>query len=176
MTSTSAVTESPNHPLTQLALAGAPSRLVTGAPLLDWAEMPMVDFFVERSAEMTQLTTWLRPLPDGSAPNGGSAPAKLISLLGMGGMGKTTLAAAVTQSVASSFAVVIWRSLLNAPPLNELLRNWLQTLSRQSLTALPESLDEQLRVLLTYLQQERCLLVLDNVESIFAVDPPCKVE
>ena len=37
---------------------------------------------------------------------------------------------------------------------------------------LPESLDDQLRLLLTYLQQERCLLVLDNVESIFVADTP----
>ena len=136
----------------------------------DWAEMPAVDFFVERSAEVTQLTAWLLP-----ASHPGRAPVQLITILGMGGMGKTTLAALVTRSVASSFAVVIWRSLLNAPPLGELLHNWLQTLSRQSLTAPkglpPDALDDQLRLLLTYLQRERCLLVLDNVESIFATDP-----
>ncbi|MEZ4621677.1 MAG: hypothetical protein R2867_40100 [Caldilineaceae bacterium] len=33
-------------------------------------------------------------------------------------------------------------------------------------------MDEQLRLLLTYLHQERCLLVLDNVESIFATADP----
>ncbi|MEZ4862433.1 MAG: BTAD domain-containing putative transcriptional regulator [Caldilineaceae bacterium] len=137
---------------------------VSLSPVYDWAEMPAVDFFVERRAEMTQLTAWL------SASADGGVAAQLISVLGMGGIGKTTLATMVTKAVASSFAVVIWRSLLNAPPLNELLRNWLQLLSRQTLTALPESLDEQLRLLLTYLRQERCLLVLDNVESIFAAD------
>ena len=47
----------------------------------------------------------------------------------------------------------------------------MQTLSRQTLTTPPDSLDEQMRLLLSYLQQERCLLVLDNVESIFASDP-----
>jgi hypothetical protein len=62
--------------------------------------------------------------------------------------------------------------LLNAPPLPELLRAWLQILSRQTLTAPPDSLEEQLCLLLTYLQQDRCLLVLDNVESIFAADLP----
>ena len=159
VTSTSSVTESPSHPVTQ-----SPPHLVTQAPLLDWAEMPMVDFFVERTAEMAQLTAWL------TLGVAGGVPAQLISILGMGGMGKTTLAAAVTKAVAPTFAVVIWRSLLNAPPLGEIVRNWLQILSRQTLTALPESLDEQLRLLLSYLQQERCLLILDNVESIFAAD------
>ncbi|MEZ4734663.1 MAG: NB-ARC domain-containing protein [Caldilineaceae bacterium] len=126
----------------------------------------MVDFFVERTAEVAQLTAWLTPTA------AGGVSAQLISILGMGGMGKTTLAATVAKAVAPHFAVVIWRSLLNAPLLSELLHNWLQTLSRQTLTALPESLDEQLRLLLTYLQQERCLLVLDNVESIFVADTP----
>ncbi len=155
------VTESPSHPVTQ-----SPGHLVTLSPLLDWAEMPMVDFFVERRAEVAQLTAWLTPNATGNVP------AQLISILGMGGMGKTTLAAAVTKAVAPAFDVVIWRSLLNAPPLNELLGNWLQVLSRQTLTSPPDSLDEQLRLLLTYLQQARCLLVLDNVESIFAADTP----
>jgi len=110
------------------------------------------------------LTSWLLPAA------AGDASVQLISILGIGGIGKTTLAAMVTKAVAPSFTVVIWRSLLNAPPLNQLLHNWLQLLSRQLLTTLPESLDEQLRLLLAYLQQERCLLVLDNVESIFAAD------
>jgi len=144
-------------------------HLVTSSPLRDWTEMPAVDFFVERSTEVAQLTAWLLPP---RPPHAGSAPTQLIALLGMGGIGKTTLAAVVTKAVAPSFAVVIWRSLLNAPPLSEILRSWLQILSRQTLTTFPESLDEQLRLLVTYLQQERCLLVLDNVESIFATDTP----
>jgi predicted ATPase/WD40 repeat protein/DNA-binding SARP family transcriptional activator len=156
------VTESPNHPITQ-----SPPHLVTLSPLYDWGDMPAVDFFTGREAEVAQLTTWL------TAPaQAGSIPAQLVLILGMGGIGKTTLAAAVVKAVAPTFAVVIWRSLLNAPPLSEVLRNWLQILSRQSLTAPPESLDEQLRLLLTYLRQERCLLVLDNVESIFVADAP----
>jgi len=135
------------------------------APLLDWNEMPVVDFFTGRSTEVAQLTAWLAPA---AAIDGG--PARLISILGIGGMGKTTLAAAVTKAVAPTFAVVIWRSLLNAPPLSELLHAWLQILARQTLTAPPAALDEGLRLLLTYLCQERCLLVLDNVESLFAAD------
>ncbi len=156
------VSLSPPRPLSL-----SPSLPLSPSPLLDWAEMPAVDFFTGRAAEVAQLTAWLEP-----SASSGIASVQLVSILGMGGMGKTTLAAAVTQALAPTFAVVIWRSLLNAPPLGELLLTWLQILSRQTIMALPESLDEQLRLLLTYLQQERCLLVLDNVESIFAADTP----
>ncbi|HRW10523.1 MAG TPA: NB-ARC domain-containing protein, partial [Caldilineaceae bacterium] len=139
---------------------------VSHSPIYDWAEMPVVDFFVERKAEMAQLVAWLTPTADGRTP------AQLISILGMGGMGKTTLAAMVTKAVAPTFAVVIWRSLLNAPPFDQLLSSWLHLLARQRLTTIPDTVDEQLRLLLTYLHQERCLLVLDNVESIFATADP----
>ena len=42
----------------------------------------------------------------------------------------------------------------------------LQVLSHQQLPQMPESLDEQLRLLLGYLRERRVLLVLDNMESI----------
>lgn len=53
-------------------VAGPPNRSMPCHPLtlspcllytFDWAEMPAVDFFVERSAEVTQLTAWLLPVP-----------------------------------------------------------------------------------------------------------------
>lgn len=124
--------------------------------------MPAVDRLVGRATEMAQLTAWLT---QGNAD--GAQPTQLVTIMGLGGMGKTTLAAALTKAVAPTFAVVIWRSLLNAPLPTELLRDWLQRLARQTLTTLPETLDEQIRLLLDYLRRERCLLVLDNLESIF---------
>ncbi len=84
----------------------------------------------------------------------------------MGGMGKTSLTAHVAKQVADQFDIVIWRSLLNAPPLTDILHDWLQCLSNQQLVQLPEKLDAQLALLFEYLRQQRCLLVLDNAESI----------
>jgi WD40 repeat protein len=138
---------------------------VTLAPLYDWGEMPAIDLFVGRADEVAQLTAWLIPASEQGAPL-----ARIISVLGMGGMGKTTLVAQVTKAVTPAFDVVIWRSLLNAPPLAELLQNWLQILSRQTVPVRPEAQDEQLRLLLKHLCQKRCLLVLDNVESIFEAE------
>jgi hypothetical protein len=76
------------------------------------------------------------------------------------------LVRAVAQT--GNYGHIIWRSLLNAPPLTTTLRTWLQFLSDQQLTDLLESLDEQLLSLFDLLRKQRCLLILDNFESILA--------
>jgi len=165
-----AYTELAAQPPPALSLPALPTSLAAShpaAPLFEGSEMPVVDFFTGRAAAVAQLTGWLLPPSSVAEP-----PARLVAIVGLGGVGKTTLAAAATTAVTAAFAVVIWRSVLNAPPLLDLLRSWLQILSRQTLVAPPATLDEGLRLLLTHLRQERCLLVLDNLESLFtAADP-----
>ena len=90
---------------------------------------------------------------------------RLIVILGMGGIGKTSLAVKLAQSVAGSFDCVIWRSLLNAPPLEEMLIDWIKLLSNHQ-DELPTTLDGLLNRLRFHLQNRRCLLVLDNLETI----------
>src|SRR5262249_39337405 len=89
-----------------------------------------------------------------------------IALLVMGGVGKTALAASAVHAVAAHFEIVFWRSLLNAPPLDEILSAALHVVSGHSLPEVPASLDKQLSLLLDYLRRRRCLLILDNLESI----------
>jgi hypothetical protein len=63
---------------------------------------------------------------------------------------------------------VVWRSLKDAPPLKELLTSLIQFLSHQQKTEadLPETLNARITRLLEYLRTHRCLLILDNGESI----------
>ena len=92
---------------------------------------------------------------------------RLISLLGMGGMGKTTLTRELVNGIKADFDFVIWRSLLNTPQVTDTIKEWLQFLSPQERN-LPSSLERQIELLMAQLARNRCLLVLDNAESILA--------
>lgn len=79
----------------------------------------------------------------------------------MGGSGKSTLAAKLVQRIIP-FEVVVWRSLKNAPTLEE----WLETVLHDLLRAqgkdiaLPSRLDGKLQKLIESLRQKRCLLIV----------------
>jgi WD40 repeat protein len=121
----------------------------------DWGEAPEVSTFYGRVDELATLEQWIR-----------HDRCRLIAILGMGGMGKTTLAVKLAEQVQDEFEYVIWRSLLNAPPIDEVLTDLIQFLSNQQEVHLPDSSDGKISRLLHYLRQHRCLIVLDNAESI----------
>lgn len=62
---------------------------------------------------------------------------KVVSVLGIGGIGKSALAVSLMYQVADHFEGVIWRTLRDAPPLNAFLEDFLQVLAPQPLTVYP---------------------------------------
>jgi WD40 repeat protein len=118
-------------------------------------EAPDVSTFYGREEELTELERWI--LQD---------KCRLVSLLGMGGMGKTVLSVKLAQRVQRHFEFVIWRSLRDAPPLDAILSDLIPFFSKQQETELPETVDGKLSRLMHYLRSSRCLLIFDNVESI----------
>jgi WD40 repeat protein len=129
-------------------------------PQVDWGEAPDVSMFYGRRQELDQLQDWLQPR--------NAQPRRLIAILGIGGMGKTSLATRVLHDVVQNpsgdrpFEYVIWRSLRNAPTLEVMLAQWLSILSNKQET------QPSLPKLLHYLQTHRCLLVLDNLETLLS--------
>ena len=93
---------------------------------------------------------------------------RTISAIGMGGMGKSTLVWKFARQVEQNFEAIVWRSLLTAPTVAELCTDLCQLFGSQSLADLPETLEAQIDLTIACLQQTRCLLILDNVESILA--------
>lgn len=126
-------------------------------PKIDWGESPDVSIFYGREPELATLTQWIDRNPNGSS----EVPrCHLVAILGMGGMGKSSLAARITYQLQNQFEFIIWRSLRNAPLLETLLADLVAFLSNQQDTqAKPERL-------LHWLRSHRCLVILDNVETI----------
>ena len=121
----------------------------------DWGEAPDVSIFYGRTKELATLEQWI--VKD---------RCRLVAVVGMGGIGKTTVCVRSVRQIQDEFEYVIWRSLLHAPPLAEVLADLLQSLSSQPPTNLPTNLDDAASLLIDYLHRHRCLLVLDGVETI----------
>src|SRR6266849_9020018 len=124
-------------------------------PRVDWGEALDVPAFYGREEELALLSRWV-----------GEARCRVVSVLGMGGIGKSALAVTVMHRVAAHFEVVIWRSLRDAPAGDALLNGCLQVLAPHLLRDLPDSLEERLRLLMEQLRARRVLLVLDNLEML----------
>jgi len=122
---------------------------------LDWGEAVDVSVFYGREPELEQLCQWIA-----------SDRCRLVTLLGMGGIGKTALSVRCVEQVQDEFEVVIWRSLRYAPPLKELLPELLQLLSHQPETDFPKTVESGISRLISYFRERRCLIVLDQFETI----------
>jgi WD40 repeat protein len=131
---------------------------IPATQIIDWGEAIDVSLFYGRSAEISTLATWI-----------GQDHCRLIALLGMGGIGKTALSVKLAQQLATAnppFEFIIWRTLRNAPPLELLLTDLIQVLSAQQENLLSVPIPTLFNRLLHYLRQHRCLVILDNGETI----------
>ena len=123
---------------------------------IDWGEALDVSTFYGRTEERKILTRWIL-----------EERCRSISIVGIGGIGKTTLSIKITQQVKSEFEYVVWRSLRDAPPIEELLINLIQFLSDRPVVGnMPANNTERITLLIECLRSSRCLIVLDNTESL----------
>ena len=121
----------------------------------DWGEAIDVSTFYGRDDEIQRLEKWI--VTDN---------CRLITIIGMGGIGKTALSVKLAELVQNEFDFLIWHSLRNAPAIEELLKDLIGFLSESHQIVLADSLDKQISQLIDCLRAARCLVVLDNLESI----------
>ncbi|MBV9706214.1 MAG: hypothetical protein JO125_02245, partial [Chloroflexi bacterium] len=122
---------------------------------IDWGMAPFPEHFYGRSSELKMLKSWI-----------GEQQCRVVALVGIGGIGKTSLAVVVANQMKDTFECVFWRSLQHAPPLHHLLQEAIAFFSDQQHTALPQAIHDQVALLIASLRAHRCLLILDNVETV----------
>ena len=115
------------------------------SPNLDWGDADIVFYCYGRTQELDTLKKWIF-----------QDKCRLILLLGEGGIGKTTLSIQLATEIQHHFDYIIWRKLEASPSVDT-------TLFRSTL---PETLEEKITRLIQYLESSRCLLILDNADSI----------
>src|SRR6266581_3239213 len=150
------VGSTPTPSQTSLALVSPPGqRPPPAGPLLDWGDALDVPSFFGRQGELATLSEWV--VQD---------HCRVVSVLGLGGIGKSALVARAMRELASHFDVVLFRSLRDAPPPEALLSSCLAVLAPEAQDVQHESLERRLSRLLAELRSLRVLLVLDNLEAL----------
>jgi hypothetical protein len=124
-------------------------------PRVDWSDALAVPSFYGRAGELNLLSEWV--VRD---------RCRVVSVLGLGGIGKSALAVNLMHQISPHFEVVIWRSLRDAPACEAVLDECLRVLAPQSLSLVPTSLERRLGLLLEHLRTQRAFVVLDNLETL----------
>ncbi|MEA5553645.1 NB-ARC domain-containing protein [Anabaena cylindrica UHCC 0172] len=138
----------------------------------DWEEIPLYPNFFGRQTEIKDLTKFI--IHDkyklvGIIAVAGMGKTQLSIRFGKGGIGKTALAEKVAQNdeIQKDFDYIIGRRLNNAIPCEDLLEDIIKVLSdNKELDFKPNNFDTKLRRLLHYLKEYRCLIILDNFETL----------
>lgn len=149
--------------LTHLAEPTSEAMLESVEPF-NWIADTDTDSFYGREQELIQLEHWV--LGESGERERQSQRCRLVAVFGMVGIGKTSLTLKLIEQVQSHFARVLSCSLEQPRPLLDLLSELLKALPPHSEPGSSESTEDCLLALLERFKHQRCLIVLDGVESI----------
>ena len=113
---------------------------------------PQIIKFHNREKELQNLTHWIL-----------NQTTNLISILGLSGIGKTTLVKRFIDLHQQKFEVIIWRSLKFPKSLNLLINDLLNTCQQEP----KATINDKLKQLFDILTNKKCLIILDDVQNIF---------
>lgn len=112
---------------------------------------PKITHFYDRTLELQTLSHWLT-----------TQNPRLISVLGLSGIGKTTLVKQFVDLNLSQFDVIIWKSIKLSPFLDTIITDIFTLINPD-----PIQTDNKLTQLFNLLRQQKCLIVLDDVQELF---------
>ena len=98
--------------------------------------------------------------------------SRIITILGLTGIGKSTLTVELIAQIKNKFDYIIWRNIDNYSSCESLQINILKFLSQTDFTSQKkEKISNSQTInnqLIDYLRKYRCLLIFDNLQEIFA--------
>ena len=139
----------------------APSSASQPRTRMDWVGALDVSGFQGREVELAELSQWIL-----------QEHCRLIAILGMGGIGKSSLISLLGKQLAPQFAAVLWRSVRDAPSCEGLIADCITFCCDAPPTDFPYSFEQRIDRLVACLQERRCLLVLDNLETLLKEGDP----
>lgn len=129
--------------------------------IIDLDKAPEIINFYGRREEISTMTKWIV-----------SDRLRVISLLGISGIGKTTLFLRLIEEInglgnqTPTFNYIIYRTLRFSPTLTTTLTNLLQIFAPE--TEVSDNIEILLSQLQKYLAKYPCCIIFDDVEKLFA--------
>ncbi|TAE58677.1 MAG: ATP-binding protein [Nostocales cyanobacterium] len=113
---------------------------------------PRIIRFYGREQELETLSNWIL-----------NQNTNLISILGLSGIGKTTLVKKFIDLNIQQFEIIIWKTLKYPKHLNLLIDDLLQICKQEP----KETLDDKIKQLLDILTNNKSLIILDDIQNLF---------
>ncbi|MUG93231.1 NACHT domain-containing protein [Scytonema sp. UIC 10036] len=121
----------------------------------DLGDAPEAYDFYGRKEELSLLEQWIV-----------KENCRLVALCGIGGIGKTYLAAELVNNIRNQVDYLFWRSLRSSPPLEDILATMLRFLSPEWEADAAQGLSQNISQLMGCLRNHRCLIVLDDFDAV----------
>jgi hypothetical protein len=112
---------------------------------------PKITYFYDRTTELNTLSHWLI-----------DQNTRLTSVLGLSGIGKTTLVKQFVDLNLQHFDIIIWKNLKLSLSLDSILTEILTRINPDSVLA-----DNKLTQILNLFRDQKCLIILDDVQELF---------
>ena len=129
-----------------------PNKNQSGSSYYDLTLAPTILQFYNREPELEKLSNWIF-----------DQNTRLISVLGLSGIGKSHLVRKFIDLNSDQFQVIIWRSLKYSEPLELLIDDILNIYEKEIKT----NTNHKLKQLFESFTEKRCLIILDDLQNIF---------